>query len=712
MTQKTKDRHFIFARATAALAPGLALIAALLAPAAQAADQTVGKQVLTGHMQSAFTEAPLVGPLANATLYLAMGLPLRNQAALQTLLANLYDPKSPDFQHFLTPEQFTQQFGPSAQDYEALISFVRSQGLTVTATYDDHMVLAVSGSTDAVNKTFHISLTTRRRLDGSLFYAPEREPSVDLDTKILHVSGLDNLQPPKPAGSGGSGPGGSLGGSDFRNAYAKGASQTGAGQSVGLFELDGFYQSDIANYANQFPEFAGGVPKISIVTLDGFVANATQSGPPQGGCGATSPFAPNSPPAGTPGNGYTSNVDAEPTVDIEMAMAMAPGLANIVVYEGCNGDNILAAMLQKQNGVLPNQLSASWGIPTDATAVGLYQKMAAGGQSFLWAVGDGNTTCPTPICPGPNCGQNIRATMPDVTSVGGTILTMSGTGAAWSSETAATDGGGLLASFPIPSYQKGIPTSVSNPNSLQMAPDVAAMSGDGTKFGVWVYYTGYGGAGTFFGTSVAAPLWAGYVALANQRRAQNGFGPIGWLNPALYAISRDATKYVQDFYDIRKGTSPAAPKSQCVNGVTFSYSAGVGYDLVTGLGSPRAGLIADLGTWPSYPLYCQGPLTTSGTSTKFKWASQGAGATPTGPGPSQCAWADRAPRGSEIKQPGDFNIILGQLGQLANLPRHKYMAIAVYRAPARDPARDNDLVVTEVFGFKSPPFSSDPTQFP
>jgi hypothetical protein len=200
--------------------------------------------------------------------------------------------------------------------------------------------------------------------------------------------------------------------------------------------------------------------------------------------------------------------------------------------------------------------------------------------------------------------------------------------------------------------------------------------------------------------------------LANQKRAQNGFGPIGWLNPALYAISRDATKYVQDFYDIQKGTSPAAPASQCVNSVTFSYSAGVGYDLVTGLGSPRAGLIADLGTWPSYPLYCQGPLTTNGTSTKFEWASQGAGATPTGPGPGRCAWADRAPRGSEIKQPGDFNIILGQLGQLANLPRHKYMAIAVYRAPARDPARDNDLVVTEVFGFKSPPFSSDPTQFP
>ncbi len=130
----------------------------------------------------------------------------------------------------------------------------------------------------------------------------------------------------------------------------------------------------------------------------------------------------------------------------------------------------------QRQGPLPNQLSASWPIPYDATVVGLYQKMAAGGQSFLWAVGDNNTTCPTPICPyGLDCGQDVRATMLDVTSVGGTILTMSGNGAAWSKETGATDGGGLLASFPIPSYQKGIPTSVSNPNNRQMAPDVAAM---------------------------------------------------------------------------------------------------------------------------------------------------------------------------------------------------------------------------------------------
>jgi hypothetical protein len=107
---------------------------------------------------------------------------------------------------------------------------------------------------------------------------------------------------------------------------------------------------------------------------------------------------------------------------------------------------------------------------------------------------------------------------------------------------------------------------------------------------------------------------------------------------------------------------------------------------------------------PSYPLYCQGPLKTSTAPTPltpYKWASEGAGAK--APGPGECAWADRGPRGIEIKS-GDSNEIMGYLNQLANLPAGKYMEIGVYR----DPNYGNDMMVTKIVGFVTPPFSAKP----
>lgn len=562
-------------------AAGLALLAQLAGSPARAAD-SVGKQIIPGHMLPAFAQAPLVGKLpGDAVMYLAIGLPLTSQALLDSEIAELYDPKSPHFHQFLTPKQFAQQFAASEGDYQSLIDFVRAHGLTVTETFPDRLLLAVSGSAAAVNAALHINLTTRRRSDGSVFFAPDREPSIDLDAKILHISGLDDYVPPKPSGTNtGSAPGGSFAPTDLRNAYVPGSTLTGEGQSVGLFELDGYYDSDVTKYEAKFPsEFKKNVPVSVAAALDGFVATASQSGPPQGGCYPQSPLPANTPPAGTP-------FGSEPVLDIDMVIAMAPGLDNVFVYEGCNGDHILKKMAtQEINGVLPAQFSASWPIPIDATAVGIYKQMQAQGQSFLWAVGDGHDTCPTDD----GDGQTIRPTMPDVTSVGGTILQMTGNGTTWQSETAAADGGGLLDGYPMPSYQAGIPTRVSNPHHWRMAPDVAA---DGVN--VFLYWKG---SDLFVGgTSVSAPLWAGFVALINQKRAL-GLGAIGYLNPALYAIAADPAEYANDFHDITQGSSPAPPKKQCPNGV--SYSAGVGYDLVTGLGSPTANLINDLS--PSVP---------------------------------------------------------------------------------------------------------------
>jgi hypothetical protein len=109
-------------------------------------------------------------------------------------------------------------------------------------------------------------------------------------------------------------------------------------------------------------------------------------------------------------------------------------------------------------------------------------------------------------------------------------------------------------------------------------------------------------------------------------------------------------------------------------------------------------------TQPSFPLYCQGPLSTSASlepQTPFKWAKEGAGAA--SPGKGECAWADRGPRSIEIKS-GGGNVIYGFLNQLANLPDGKFSEIGVYR----DPNVDNDMVVTQLVGFVTPPFSPKP----
>ncbi len=94
--------------------------------------------MLRGHVPAAiarFHLQPLRPLPATNRLNLAIGLPLRNQARLTRLLAEIYDPASTNYHHYLTPEQFAAQFGPTEQDYQSLINFAKTNGLTVTATY-------------------------------------------------------------------------------------------------------------------------------------------------------------------------------------------------------------------------------------------------------------------------------------------------------------------------------------------------------------------------------------------------------------------------------------------------------------------------------------------------------------------------------------------------------------------------------------------------
>ena len=159
----------------------------------QVQAQTSGRQKLTGHLRPEWANAAPAGTLPAAKqLNLAIGLPLRNPEALQRLLDDLYDPQNPQYRHFLTPDKFAEMFGASDADYQAVVDFAQTHGLQVTQTYSNRLLVAVSGTVKDIEATFHLRLNQYNRGDGSQFFAPDSEPSADLDTPILHISGLDD----------------------------------------------------------------------------------------------------------------------------------------------------------------------------------------------------------------------------------------------------------------------------------------------------------------------------------------------------------------------------------------------------------------------------------------------------------------------------------------------------------------------------------------
>ena len=537
-----------------------------------------GMKTLPGHVPPGVAALSPKGVLAPTNhLNLAIGLPLRDARGLSNFLAQVYDPASPHYRHYLTPAEFTERFGPTESDYAAVIQFAKTNGLTLTATHANRLLLDVNAAVADIQRAFHITLRTYQHpTEPREFFAPDTEPSVDARLPVVDVSGLNNYTLPRPksvqraltnspAGSPntGSAPTGDYMGNDFRAAYLPGVTLTGLGQSVGLFQLDGFYYTDILAY-----EAVAGLPAVPIQTvlLDGF--------------------------DGVPTIG---SANTEVSLDIEMALLMAPGLSQIVVFEGGPGgipNDILNAMAAS-NSVL--QLSCSWrwaGGPTTTTD-SIFQQMAAQGQSFFDASGDSDA-----FTLGPNSSNGVDnaslsqdpASSPYVTQVGGTTLSTTAAGGAWSSEKVWNWGlnggsyvgssGGVSSYYPIPSWQTNVSMAANGGLTVNRnIPDVALVAD-----GVYVL-SGNGAHASLGGTSVAAPLWAGLAALINQQAATEGQPPIGLINSAVYAIGAGSL-YSSTFHDITNGNnvSKASPNQ---------YYAATGYDLCTGWGTPMGQALID-----------------------------------------------------------------------------------------------------------------------
>src|SRR6266567_8061306 len=145
------------------------------------------RQVLHGHTPAAAGRLQPMDRLASSKhLDLAIALPLRNRTALARLLEQLYDPASPGYHQYLTPEQFAERFGPTETDYQAVIAFAKANGLAIAGTHPNRTLLDVNGSVAAIEKIFRVNLRVYQHpKEARLFYAPDAEPSLDLAVPVL-----------------------------------------------------------------------------------------------------------------------------------------------------------------------------------------------------------------------------------------------------------------------------------------------------------------------------------------------------------------------------------------------------------------------------------------------------------------------------------------------------------------------------------------------
>jgi subtilase family serine protease len=535
---------------------------------------------------------------------LAVTLKLKDPAGLATFLSRVYNPTDPLYRQFLTPAQFTDQFAASQQDVDQVTQYLQNQGLTLVSVHPNHLVIDVSGTVSEIENAFQTEIHNYIAPDGRVVFSAISDPIVTeaVASQISAVIGLNsftrrknyarrnqNFRPkeasPKSSGS-------YMTPALINSVYNVTATgESGSGETLALFELDGYTASDISYYATYF--------SLTEPTLDNVLVD-----------GAT----------GTPSTGADSGA-SEVTLDIELAMALAPGLTKIMVYEGppqtgmsqsAADTDVIDVYSRIASDDLAKEISSSWGSAeseTDSTVLDsentVFQQFASQGQSFFAAAGDDAAYDASSYGDNTDLEVDDPSSQPYATGVGGTSVKWNDSGA-WSSETswAATassgtygdsgyvssegGGGGISRIWSLPTWQSGLATTPNKGStSMRMVPDVSLNAQPST--GYYVYYSG--AWAVYGGTSCAAPLWAAFTALVNEKLVAESLSRVGLFTEAMYTVAKGSS-YSSDFHDIADGST------------NLYYPAETGYDLSTGWGSFNGdGLFTSLtyATAPSAP---------------------------------------------------------------------------------------------------------------
>jgi kumamolisin len=527
---------------------GLVAVPALLAaavPSAYAAAQphTTRAAIAGDVLKGLNHDAARTGAVSAAKrISVAISLTPRNDKSLDTFIANVSNPRSSSYGHYLTKAQFAARFGRTDAEVKQVKDFLRAQGLTVGKVHSGNLLVDASGTAAQLEKAFGTKLSTwKDAKSGRAFYANETAPTLPTGIAglVSDVTGLNNRAQLHHQGSAKvnphNGPGGGYTPAQIKGGYNVSSTYTGSGQKIALLEFDGFAQSNITKYDTNY---SLGSPTPTVSKVDG-------------------------------GSGALGDGQVEVELDIEVLHAIAPK-ANVTVFEGPNSD---AGEVDTYQAIVDSGIpttSISWGASesqrttSNINAVdAVFKAGAAEGLGFYAAsgddgsddAGDGTTTVDYP------------ASDPYVTGVGGTTLTVTSANA-WSKETAWSGGGGGKSSvFKIPSWQTAVQKTAGG--GYRQVPDVSALANPSP--GVSIY--SQGSWGTVGGTSAAAPEWAAFGALYNQRAAAAGKANLGFANPALYTASGTG------FHDITSGSNGA-------------YSAASGWDFTSGWGSYNAATLA------------------------------------------------------------------------------------------------------------------------
>jgi subtilase family serine protease len=515
----------------AAVAPVPIIASLVLAGTASASSQPL-VAIPQNVSPAVGTSARMADLAPSSQISFAVALKLRDEAGLNSFISQVSDPNSSMYHQFLTPAQFNARYAPTAADVAGVRSFLAANGIRVAKVSGNRDVIDAVGSAAQVEKAFATSMGVYQQ-NGRQFFANDAAPKVPaaIAGVVAGVVGLDNhtVRHPESVKSAvvpnASSPVGFVP-TQLHNGYETTTLGSGTGQSVALWEFDGFQTPNVTHYDNQF---GLGSSAPTTVSVDGANFNAA------------------------PGAGQ-----GEVELDIEIVQAMAKSVKTFV-YEAPNSDQgeiDLSAQIASEDRV--SVTSISWGAceaestPSSITGTSNgFKQGVAEGITYYSASGDSGSN----DCQSGAQGVDYPASDPNVSGVGGTTLRLSG--ANRSSETAwSGSGGGVSSVFATPSYQRGS-------NGHRTVPDVSADANPNTGYAIF-------SAGTwveFGGTSCAAPMWSGFTALhdANSGTRQ------GNINPALYAIG-NGSSYNADFHDIKSGSNGA-------------FRAGTGYDEVTGWGS-------------------------------------------------------------------------------------------------------------------------------
>jgi kumamolisin len=498
---------------------------------------------------------------------------LRNSSGLDSLLSDIYDPNSPQYHQYLTPDQFNRLFAPTSDQVQQVVSYLQSQGMTITSVAPNNLLIDATATVSQAQQAFRMQINTYQA-GNHAFYANTTPPSVpsSISQLITSIGGLDNSVQYHPLyqkiirhiqnqGAALATPVG-FGPKDLSGAYnampLQNVGVLGDNQTVALFELDGYQPSDVAQY---FQKYGLANPNISRVLVDGF--------------------------NGVPGQGA---IEAE--LDMEVVGALAPH-ANQIVYEG---PNTTQGLNDTYNKIVHDNkahiVSISWGLCEKLSGAAelhtldsIFKQGAAQGITFFAAAGDSGAY----DCSDGTLGVDSPASDPYVTGVGGTNLQLNagayGSESVWSnpndtqrSPNGAGGGGGVSNTFAKPSWQTGPGVQ----NGKREVPDVTADADPSTGYATYCTVTNAGcpstGWITIGGTSAAAPLWAGSMTLVNQYLQSQGGAVVGSANRVLYGLF-NTQQQSPAFHDITSGNN-------------LHYNAGPGYDMASGIGSPDVDNIA------------------------------------------------------------------------------------------------------------------------